>query len=293
MLINMINIHINNVLNNIHYFFFDYYISSYFIGVYRILTVSVLTIYLLYIHKHAINFSKYNGIFPYKIYKNLNKNFFPSIFNYYHFYYFNYIIIYLFYITGLFSIIGIFTNISLLIFIFCLRSLQNRISPILSSGGDIIANIILWSLVLIDCGAKLSLDSFIFHKNIDYINAWSFRLIQITISFGFMSAGIFKLLSKSWRRGTALRNALLFTEWSKNRFTNIFKNKLIYLLSNYAVFTYQIFSPILFWFPLSTPFAIIFGCSLHYMMILTLRIGYFGPITIIGILSFLANYFRL
>lgn len=283
-----------NTLYDIHNFFFNYYISSTFIGAYRILTVLVLFIYLLYIYKDLVNFSKYDGIFPYKDFKtyclcNFSKF---NIFYYYDNYNLNYIIIYLFFISGIFSIIGLFTNISLLLFIFCLQSLQHRISPILSSGGDIIANVILYCLFFIDSGAGLSIDSLLFNKDV-YVNAWSIRLIQITISFGFMFAGIIKFSSNSWRQGEAIKNAMLFTTWSKNKFKKLFKCKIIYLTINYSVVMYQIFSPIFFWTPNLTIFGIIIGVTLHFLMILNLKIGYFGPITIVAILSFLANYFRL
>jgi len=283
----------DNFLYTIHNFFFNYYISSYFVGFYRILTVSILLSYLAYIHKDLINFSKHDGIFPYSDYKSLSLSYGISfsIFNYCSFYYLNYIIIYLFYISGVFAIIGLFTNFSLLIFIFCLLSLQSRISPILSSGGDVIANVVLWSLFFINSGAALSLDSIIFSKH-EYINGWSFRLIQITISFGFLSAGIIKLLSRVWRNGVALRNAILYTNWSKDGTKNLFKNKIFYLCANYSVIIYQVLAPILFWVPNFTIYGIIFGTLLHFSMIITLKIGYFAPITIVAILSFLANYFQ-
>jgi hypothetical protein len=93
-------------------------------------------------------------------------------------------------------------------------------------------------------------------------------------------------------RGLALRNTILYTNWSKDRMKNLFKNKLFYLSANYSVVTYQVLAPILFWIPNFTIYGIIFGVFLHFLMIMTLKIGYFGPITIVAILSFLANFFQ-
>jgi hypothetical protein len=263
------------------------------VGIYRALTIGVILSYLIYVKKDIFFFTRRSGIYPIDFFiKNCKAYSRTNLFLLSKNQKFDDIILISFYLFGFMSFIGLFTNVSLIIFYFLLISIQQRIAPINQSGGDIVANIIILCLIFMDCGASLSVDSLFRTGTISTIDGWPMRLIQISISFGYFWSGIFKINSPEWRSGEALKNAMLFTYWSKYRCKNLFKNKYISILGNYSVVFFQFFAPILFWVQDLRPFAIIYGIIIHLLMIINLKIGYFGPIMIVGILSFAVNYFK-
>jgi len=275
-------------------FFFSYYASSEFIGVYRIAACSILLTYFTVIFKDIMIFSRVDGIYSYEVFKNEmeRQENTLNLFLYLKFKYSNYLIIGAFYLFGILSLIGLYTNISLILFFILFLSLQTRVTPINTSGGDIIANFILFLLCFMDSGANFSLDSFLSnHSPPDEIAAWPLRLIQISISFGYLWSGLIKINSQDWFLGHAVSNAVLFSPWGKRNFKRLFTNPYVGRLLCISIIFYQFFAPILFWIQEFRPFAIVFGIIIHLGMSLTLRIGYFGPIMILGILSFAANYF--
>jgi hypothetical protein len=289
---------LNEVYNffatNFYNFFFNYYVSPEFIGAYRIAACAILLIYLTIIIKDVLIFCKSDGIYPYHAFKKsmlgINNNF--NLFLYLNFPSAHYFILFAFYLFGILSLVGLFTSLSLPIFFILFLSLQSRISPINSSGGDVISNFILFLLCFMNSGAALSLDSIFLNNDItDAVPGWPLRLIQISISFGYLWSALFKIISPDWTLGSAVTNAVFFSSWGKKNFNKVLMNKLIARTSSITVILFQFFAPVLFWIQELRPLAIIFGILLHLMMCLTLRIGYFGPIMILGILSFAANYF--
>lgn len=284
---------INNIILYINQFFLEYYISTEFLGFYRIITCGTILSYLVYIHKDIWIFTKPNGIFNYDFfYKHafhafkINKLLF--LFKYEFFSKILYISLYVF---GIFALIGFFTNLSLICFLILLMSFQHRVRPILQSGGDVIANFILFNLILMPSGLSLSIDQYIFNYDINYTYGWPLRLIQITLTLGYLSSAVHKMQSWDWGCGHALKNALLFTMWSKHRFQKLFSNEFIFKPANYIIVWFQILAPFFFWIQEFRLLTITIGVILHFVMIFTLKIGYFGPIMIVAILSFAASYF--
>lgn len=284
----------NFLITNFYNFFFNYYVSSEFIGAYRITACAILLIYITTIIKDVLIFCKPDGIYPYEAFKksrlrvdnNLN------LFLYLKFPSSHYCILFGFYFFGILSLIGLFTNFSLPIFFILFLSLQSRIHPINSSGGDIISNFILFLLCFMNSGAAFSVDNILFNKDApDTVLAWPLRLIQISISFGYLWSALFKIISSDWTLGRAVTNAVFFSPWGKRKFGKILMNQFIARSTSILIVLFQFFAPILFWVQEFRPVAIIFGAALHLMMSFTLRIGYFGPIMILGILSFAASYF--
>jgi hypothetical protein len=285
---------INDIIYFINSFFFDYAISTEFLGLYRIITCLTILSYLIYIHKDIWKFIQPKGIYHYDFFYQrafhafkINKLLY--LFKYRSFSIFLYISLYIF---GTLSLIGFLTNFSLILFLILLASIQHRVGPILQSGGDVIANFILFSLVLMPSGANLSLDKYIFDYNLEYTYGWPLRLIQLTLTIGYLSAAFHKMQSWDWGCGHALKNVILFTLWSKQRFQKIFSKSFVFKFSNHFTVVFQLLAPVLLWVNEFRLITIIIGILMHVLMILTLKIGYFGPIMIVAILSFAANYFR-
>jgi len=262
------------IIETINNFFFQYYVSSNFIGAYRILTISIILGYFTFIIKDIINFSKKGGIG-----------------GYHHKYYYPLCII-LFYLFGFLSLIGFVTQFSILLFLIFFIIIQKNMLYILASGGNVICNVLLLFLVLSKSGAGLSVDNIIFNNYEDYVYGWAIRLIQITISFGYFFSGLNKIKSSDWRKGIAISNAVIYSNYGKQKLLTLFYPKTLQSkLICYSVVLFHLFAPILFWCNFTQLFAISFAVLSHLMMMMTLRIGHFGPIMILGILSFGANYF--
>jgi len=275
-------------------FFFSYYASSEFIGIYRIAACAILLVYFTVIFKDTMIFSSVGGVYSYETFKNKMKSEENAInlFVYLKFKYSNYLIIGAFYFFGVLTLIGFYTNLSLILFFILFLSLQTRISPINTSGGDMVANFILLLLCFMDSGANFSLDSFLSNQPPpDLVAAWPLRLIQISVSFGYLWSGLIKINSQDWFLGNAVSNSVLYSPWGKRNFKRLFTNPFAGRLFCISIIFYQFFAPVLFWIQEFRPFAIVFGIVIHIGMSLTLRIGYFGPIMILEILSFAANYF--
>ena len=285
---------INDIILYIHKFFFEYQISTEFLGFYRIITCLTILSYLIYIHKDIWVFTKSDGIFNYYFFHKHAFHAFKinKLLYLFQYKFWSIILYFSLYIFGFFALIGFITNLSLLCFLILLMSFQHRIRPILQSGGDVIANFILLNLVLMPSGFSLSIDKYIFNYNVDYTYGWPLRLIQLTLTIGYLNSAMHKMKSWDWSCGHALKNAVIFTVWSKCRFRKIFSNEIIFKSANYTTVIFQLFSPILFWIQEFRLLAIIVGILMHLMMTLTLKIGYFGPIVIVAILSFAADYFR-
>jgi len=272
-------------------FFFDYDVSKDFAGFYRIVVCLSILTYLFYIYKDILIFTHPNGIYNSEEFKKSDK--YKSFFNVYNLFSFkNYhkLILFLFYIFGIFSTIGFLTQFSLIIFFILFYSLQRRILPINSSGGDTVANVILVCLIFMNSGSSYSLDNFLFEYPNSEIPSWPLRTIQITISFGYLWAFIAKIQSAEWVEGVAIKNAVFFSPFGKKRI-NLLKNDFFARCAGFCTMGFQLLSPILFWINEFRLIGLIWGITLQTLMIFCLRIGYFGPIMTAGMLSFLSYYF--
>lgn len=274
-------------------FFFEYQASTLFLAIYRILICSTVLIFLIYNHSGFLFFSnpEDNSLYSLKAYLKKTNNYLNILTFSSKRYYRNLLFIIL-YISCIFSLIGLYTNISLIIFFITYVSFEHRTAIAMSSGGTIILNTLLLFLILTNSGLKLSIDSLFLNNTPDYIDGWPLRIIQIMISFGFFQAALIKLHSSIWWNGEMIKRSLFSNFGKENKLTFfIYRNKLVNKSLNYLTLFYQLFSPLLLWTPEFRIYGIIIGCFLHFGMVLTLYIGYFGIITMIAILSFANNYF--
>jgi hypothetical protein len=273
---------------SIYSFFLDYHFNANWLAVIRILSCSCLLAYFTMILKDAWEFSKPNGIFTGDNYIIYNQRF-PqiSIFNFYP----NSAVVHLLtfillYVSGLFSIIGLFTNFSLLIFMVCVISLQSRLKLILYTAGDAIVRTMLLCLLLTDCGAALSLDVlFKINNGSELVNGWPIRLFQIFICIVYFGSAIPKLHDEFWLNGTVVRNATMSGTWGKRIFRKLFTK---YTRSMSIVsLIYEYLAPLLLMVKETSLITVIFGIIFHMGITIFMRVGYFGPIMCISLLFFI------
>ena len=279
---------------DIYNFFFEYKISSCFAAILRILYCGYFLSSFLFIFKYVILFSKPNGLYSSVFYDKayIRQS---SLFNFRSILrseLAQIIILSLFVISGLTSIFGFLTNLSILIFFITYSSLQARIMPIIFSDADVFARVMLFSLLLIDCGSKYSIDCFLgFSSNLETIDGWSLRIIQLTVISSYFLSSTHKRKDKYWQEGLALRNAVLSESWGRRICKNIFLNLSIAKTLNYGTMCFQFFSPILFLIKETRPLAILCALGLHFGMLIFLRLWFFAPTVILALLSFCNQYF--
>lgn len=281
---------------DIYNFLFNYQIYSEFAAFLRILSVGYLLFCLVWFYKDAWAFSSSAGPFGDKDYKNFSRDIYPqfSLFDYFDNQVFAQRFIFInFFIFGFFSIIGLFTNISLFLFLVMMISIQSRIFPIIYSAGDSIARILITCLFITDCGAQYSVDNILgLSSNQNIINGTGIRILQISICMIYFWSSIYKLRDQYWLNGDAIKNAIASPIWGKRWCLKFWSTNLVSKIITWSVLTFEYFSPALFFIKETRNFAIIYAICMHICVTIFMRIGYFGPIMIISILSFCNDFFK-
>ena len=192
----------------------------------------------------------------------------------------------LFYASGLFAMLGLFTEFSFFVFLVCVISFQSRLAPIMCSAADAVLRTMLLCLFLTDCGAAWSLDVvWGWNDGNVVVNGWAIRVFQIFICLVYLGSAMPKLHDRYWLNGDVVRNAVLSGIWGKRIAMNFIK-KHTRTLTVCALF-YEYFAPLLLLFDKTTLIAVIAGMFLHGGIAVFMRVGCFGPLMCIALLSFL------
>lgn len=282
---------------------FNFEVSALFAAFLRITIISFPLVWTLFNLKNILFYSNPNKFFRSEYYLKFF-NYEPynfSLFKIFNSEYSQQIILSLFFIFGLFSILGFLTNISIFIFLIIYISIQNRIVIIEDSNGNAVIRVMLLSLLFTDCGSKYSIDRIIgISSNLDYINGWGIKLFQFYFSFIYLAASIEKLKDRFWRNGSALKNILLNPYWGRTCVTkfNIFRfavcNKKLGFILCYLVIFLEFFIPPLLYFSSFRIFSIIFLIMFNIAISMFIRMGFLfpTPVMLLGILFFINSYFN-
>jgi uncharacterized membrane protein YphA (DoxX/SURF4 family) len=290
-------------------FLFHYQVHSTFVGCYRIVTIGFLLGWFLTYIKTFFTWSTPTGPYPHRWYmeETTSLSFFkylpPKLYS-------TYIVFIGTILFGFLTILGLLTNVSLLLFILFFTSIQNRISPIHSCHGDYIVKGILLCLLITDCGAGYSLDNYLgirawfsnyFNVDFDhreYVDGLGIRLIQINVVMIYFWSAVYKLRDKDWVKGTVITDSLNSRLWGNNYllqfkvYRDIINNKLFSKTACWSTIMFEYFAPFLFFFKETRIFALLAGLSLHIGIIIFMYLGYFGHIMILALLSFCNFLFK-
>ena len=281
---------------DIYNFLFNYQIYSEFAAFLRIISVGYLIFCLAWFYKDAWAFSSLDGPFGDKDYKNFSRNIYPqfSLFDYFSNQNFAQKFIFTnFFIFGFLSIVGLFTNISLFLFLIMMISIQSRIFPIIYSAADSIARILITCLFITDCGSQYSIDNILgISSNQDIINGTGIRVLQISICMIYFWSSIYKLRDKYWLNGDTTKNAIASPIWGKRWCLKFWSANLVSKIITCSVLIFEYFAPALFFIKETRNFAIIYAICMHLFITIFMRIGYFGPIMILSIISFCNDFFK-
>lgn len=194
----------------------------------------------------------------------------------------------IFFGSGLLSLLGVLTPISLVIFLLFAASIQSRTFVIMFSGGDSVSRMLLICLICTDSAAVLSVDSLFRRSVTDSVPGWPIRLLQIYVCCIYFWSAIHKFHCDFWMRGVAVRNAMHSSLWSRGWLLGSVTRPVIYKTLAFATLGFEFFAPFAVWLDdLRVP-TVLLGFSLHLGITIFLRIGYFGPLMIVALMSFLA-----
>lgn len=196
----------------------------------------------------------------------------------------------LFFISGLFAILGLFTQLSILVFLVCTVSIQSRTFVTHFSGADYIARSLLLCLLFANCGAALSMDATLFSRSEAMVPGWPIRLIQIYVCVIYLSSAIQKCRCDFWRSGEAMRNVAVSVMWSRRLFLETLCKVWVYKFGTYAVVFFEFLAPFTFWFPELRLATLVVAVLFHLGVLLVMRIGYFSPLMIAAVLSFAVQF---
>lgn len=284
---------------DIYNFFLNYQIPSSFAAMLRISWPVFAMFCFTVLFRDAIYLTHpIKGIYNGKWYKKFNEGYYPqySILNWFPestAWYWTVIVF--FYITGVTSAIGLFTNLSLFIFCLCAVSLLTRVTPLCSCGGDAIHRMLYFSIIFIDCGSQYSIDNLIgIASNQPYVDGWTIRLLQIYLCGVYMCSSFSKLPDKYWQNGDVMRNSVYSLGWGKRIpiFLKLLKHRIIYKPMAWSVLIFEWLAFPLYFIEELRPYAVFFGICFHIGIIVMLRIGAFGPVMIMLNLVFLDFLFK-
>lgn len=291
----------NNLIsiNQIYDFFCNYQLPSEYIAILRVFTVGSIALYYLFILPDILLLIDYkNGMFPHDKYLKFCKEKYPQISLYNQFggsVFWSYGILIIFFISAITVCLGLFTSLSLWIFLICMCSLQSRIFPIIYTSGDIVARFLVLSLCFTDCSTAYSIDSILgLSKNLPYIDGWAIRLSQLTIACGaYFGSGLRKINDYYWVRGEALYNAINSHLFGMKNKISILDSIIVYKSLNYFVLLFELFSPIIFFVNETCGIALCMGLLLHIGILIFMRIGFFCLIMFVSLLYFYEGWIQI
>lgn len=289
---------------NFYDFFFDYNISSHTAAGLRIAVYSFYLIHWAYRFKDFFLFSKPDGFYPtkswkeYRVYRQIIPYLYGIKFLENSTFYHKCLYFGLFFF-GLCSAIGLLTNISSFLFFLCFITLSMRIMFINGCAGDLFAKVMTFSLIFVDTGSVWSLDSLLgISSNLKIVDAWSFRLVQLHLITCYIYSAYHKLEDYSWSKGNAFKQSVFSKNWCRidqwffpnflrEPYISFFQNRLVGKLGNLATVFGEFFTGFFYLFSETRYLAMSMAIMFHLGTIVFLRLGHFGGTLILANLFYL------
>ncbi|NBP57052.1 hypothetical protein EBU71_11080, partial [bacterium] len=236
--------------DSIYNFFFNYYLPIEYVAGIRVLTYSWFVGYWAYRFKDFYLYSKPDGFYGYNAWQLFKQE--RACYSY--LYAFDFIaksnfmhkfLFATFFVSGMAAAVGFLTNISSVIFWLALISISQRILYINGCAGDLFAKTVTFCLMFVDSGSKYSIDSMLnISSNLEYVDAWTFRLVQIALCTCYFFSAWHKIEDKPWIDGEAFKFSLLSKNWCRtdqvimpdfirNIFIKFIEWRPVYLMGNY------------------------------------------------------------
>ena len=153
---------------------------------------------------------------------------------------------------------------------------------------------VLFCLVWADTGTVLSVDAWLARKRGTSLQSgtatreaiWPLRLIRMQVGLIYLNTGLWKLVSPSWRDGSALHNTLDLNTYQRLPYTLPANLDWITTLATYLTLIWEIAFPFMLFHPWTRRLALVTGVLIHLGMIVTLELGLFSFVMLASYLAF-------
>lgn len=167
-------------------------------------------------------------------------------------------------------------------------ALQGFWNPLPLSSSHKVLVALLFCLVWADSGRALSVDARRRREGGEpaRVAIWPLRLLRIQIGLIYFSSGLLKLLSESWRDGTAVRYTLETNAFHRFPTTALAQWEWPLTALTYATVVWELaFIPLVLNRRTRTP-TLLFGVLMHVGMAITLELGTFSAVMLTAYLAF-------
>lgn len=171
-----------------------------------------------------------------------------------------------------------------------LVAIQRR-NPLILNSGDLLLRDFAVLLALMPTGAALSVDRWRRHgraalRTAPLVAPWGLRLMQLQM----MTIYFFAFWSKSgetWREGTAVSTVFRIEDITRFDVPEwLSANVLIIAMLTWGALAIELALALLLWAKRLRPLLIALGIMLHLFIDLFVIVGFFGPLMVVGLLSF-------
>jgi len=190
-------------------------------------------------------------------------------------------------------VVGIFGNLSILLFSFLFLCIIDKINYFMGTTGDIVARAILFFLLLSPCTCSFSIDCLIFtgsfvNEATKMVPGASILSIQYMLILMYAYTSFVKINDANWISGEIMHLATISPIYGKNNlFSKFFENKTIQILGSKLIIYYQYLAIVFLQFQDTKIAYALLGVILHLSMAASMNLGYFPYVMILALLSFL------
>jgi predicted DCC family thiol-disulfide oxidoreductase YuxK len=177
---------------------------------------------------------------------------------------------------------------TLLVFLFTVSF--NRREPIMLTGGDILAQFMLFWLLFVPAGAALSLDATRRRGDgatLPVVRAWNLGFLQAQLALVYFSTFLLKMGTATWKEGRALTEAWNLTFHGRPWGASLAAIPGIPEVSNYATLLFEVAFAFFIWNRRIRPWLLAAGVLLHIGIELTIRAGPFSSVMLACYIPFL------
>ena len=190
-------------------------------------------------------------------------------------------------------LVGFVSRAAALVVFVGLVSFTRRDFLVVNSGDELLRIVALF-LALSPCGAALSVDRWLRVRDRDRFweaplhAPWALRLIQVQLSFVYLSTVWHKVRGETWNDGTAVSYAFRIEDISRFPLPDALTGSLLFAnLATFGTLAVELGLAVLVWNRVLRPWILLAGVGLHLGIDFTVRVGFFTPTILVCYLAFL------
>ena len=192
-------------------------------------------------------------------------------------------------------LLGWQTRLATLVAFVCTVSIHRR-EPFIWTGGDLLAQLMLFWLMFLPAGAALSLDALRRRSRgtpQPVVRSWNMGLLQAQLSLVYLSTFLLKMGSASWQQGQGLAHAWQITYHARpwGEFLNTVPG--LAQLGTWATLAFELVFASFIWSRRMRPWLLGVGVLFHIAIELTLRAGPFTYVMLACYIPFLSAEYLL